>query len=176
MAMFIFKETPTYGACVTCGASQNPKGFIDMIAEVDITRENKQIVGNVDVVICSDCLEQAAEQIGCTGPEKSFAMAWNNSELEAALEKASDEAHSWQQRYENLVEIMSLVRMNSKEVYSEDAGSGDSPSDGFINGPEPDLRVPEGRDLLDSGAGKAKGGRGRKRKPSDGSNPGDEGL
>lgn len=129
-------ETPPYGACITCGTSSNIRGFVDLIAEVDITRENHRMIGNVDVILCSDCITQAARQVGCVPAEEAEAMSWNISELTDAVEKAEDEAASWQQRYENLVEIMAMIQLH---------GSSDNPIEPSPDGgPSPDLRVQEG--------------------------------
>lgn len=157
MAQFIWKDRPTYGTCTTCGTSSCTEGFVDLISQVDITRGDMNIVGNVDIVLCSDCITQAARSVGCIPAYEAEALSWNVSELTDAVEKAADEANAWQQRYENIVEIMSMVQL------SQDVTPGNSSVDSSDNLPDPDLRVQEGRDLPPKSNGKTKAGSGGKR-------------
>ena len=147
MAEFIHKITPTYGACTTCGTSVCADGFVDLIAETNITRDSYQIVGNVDVVLCADCITQAARVVGCIPAKEAEDLRESNSQIADEYSKALDDIYSWQQRYENLVGIMSLLELAPKVIESDGVDSDNdivsSPS--FV--PSVDTRVQESGEL-----------------------------
>lgn len=144
MADFTWKQSPPYGTCITCGTGACPDGFVDMIADVSVTREGRAIVGVVDVIICADCLTQAARQVGCIPKQDSEKLTWQVKEGDELVLKLQDEASAWQQRYENLVEILSLIQVkngdDTPDSGSDSLGSADPE-------PSPDLGVQEGRGL-----------------------------
>lgn len=149
MANFSFKNTPTYGTCTTCGTSACADGFVDLVADTNVIREGYQIVGNIDVVLCADCVTQAARIVGCIPAREAKNLTDHNVQLSADLTKALDDIYSWQQRYENLVEIMSLLELSPKDA-SSDSNTEFVP----VPEPKPDLRVQEGRIKPAKNAGK----------------------
>lgn len=146
-----WNEYPKWGTCITCGSSANADGFVDLIAETKIVRESYNIVGTVDIVLCADCLTFASRQIGCIPKKEAEDLRLSYLDCLERYDKVADEAHSWQQRYENLVEIMSLI--NPKEK-AQNGNSTLSPESLFTSGPSPDTRVQEGRDIPAKSAGK----------------------
>lgn len=150
---FSWTPAPRWGTCITCGTSADPDGFVDLIAETNITRESYNIIGTVDIVLCSKCITLAARQVGCIPKKESESLAASYIDYQERYAKVADEAHSWQQRYENIVEIMSLI--NPKEK-TQNGNSDTSPELLFATGPSGDTRVQEGRDLAPAGAGEAK--------------------
>jgi hypothetical protein len=166
MAQFRLLETPPFGTCLTCGTSACPEGFVDLIAAVKVVRDNYEIVGDVDVVLCAACIEQASNMVGALSIKESELLFENLSNLQVNYAKAADEAAAWQQRYENLVEIMSLLELAPKEGDSREASllelkEKDAPSDSDIKfmpaiEPKPDLRVQESGKLASKSTRKAK--------------------
>ena len=107
LASFNWVKTPPYGVCATCGASENARGFVDMIASVDVVRENHQIAGNIDVVICASCLEQAARMVGSATAQETLDLAQEIIDRDNELIKVKDEVKAWTQRYQNLMDKLS---------------------------------------------------------------------
>jgi len=84
--------------CLACGTQQNDRGFVDMIGEVNVTRDGFEITGVVDVVYCANCLEQAARLIGSASLDE--VNNWSHKEYEYIQnqDKLKDEIAAWQQR------------------------------------------------------------------------------
>lgn len=170
MADFLLTDAPAYGVCLTCGTAQHRDGFVDLIAETNIRRENLDIAGNVDIVLCADCITQAARLVGCNTKQEADSLSEMLTEEKKRHEIAADEASAWQQRYENLVEILSLLDLKKNDP-------GDSvPLGGVEFVPVPDTRVQEGSSEAIQAAREKQRSRRTPRKRTNGSNPGDEGL
>lgn len=100
----LWTEAPKSGCCPTCGSSVNPRGFVDMISDVDVMREGIGIVGVLDLTLCATCLEQASRMVGCASRDEVYAMAERELELLNELEKVKDEVQSERQKHEQFVE------------------------------------------------------------------------
>lgn len=151
MAQYRLLDTPPFGTCLTCGTSACAEGFVDLIATTKVVRDNYEIKGDVDVVLCANCIEQASNLVGALSIQESEFLLEDLTNTSVRYAKAADEAAAWQQRYENLVEIMSLLELKEKDA--------DSDSDiEFMPAPkpEPDLRVQESGELASKGSRKAK--------------------
>lgn len=140
MAEFNHMETPRYGACISCGSAQNADGFVDLIGQANITRDGYEVIGITDVILCADCVTQAARVVGCIPKKEAVELSSGVMDYQERYSKAADEAAAWQQRYENLVEIMSLLELVPKNADSDSDIEFVPPAQ-----PKPDLRVQEGR-------------------------------
>lgn len=152
MAQFRLVPTPPFGTCLTCGTSADAVGFVDLVATTKVVRDSYEITGDVDVVLCSACVEQASNMVGAISISESEKLYEDLTNTRVQYAKAADEAASWQQRYENLVEIMSMLELTHANPDSSDSDT----VGGSTDGPEPDLRVQEGRDLPSKNNRKAK--------------------
>jgi hypothetical protein len=63
-AEFFWKDSHPQG-CVVCMAATSPRGFVDMVGDINVVRDGYEITGVVDMIVCGTCLEQAARLVGC---------------------------------------------------------------------------------------------------------------
>lgn len=106
MAEFYWVQAPEFGGCTTCGSSSSDRGFVHCFAEVNIKR-GVEIVGNVDIIICGYCLEQAARLVGSATNQETMDMAQRMMDLDAENFKLKDEVAARDQRYQNLLDRLS---------------------------------------------------------------------
>lgn len=120
MATFDWVATPAHGGCLTCGTSHADKGFVNMHSEVVLMRNEFEISGYADLVICADCMLQASRLVGAATPAETEAFAHRELELVEENEKLKDEIKAWQERVGNLVGLTStdlgLEPENAKEA------------------------------------------------------------
>ena len=102
MAEFLWVEKPAYGVCATCGSSDNARGFVDCMGQTSLLR-GTEIAGDVDIVLCATCLEQAARMVGCASGEETTALTQRVIDAEEEAEKLKDEIAAHQQRFDNLM-------------------------------------------------------------------------
>jgi hypothetical protein len=105
MTEFNWKARPDEGNCILCMSHQNDRGFVDMIGEVHVKNDHREIVGVVDILICANCLEQAAVLVGSPTAKMSGEMAYREAELLTEIEKLKDEVQAWQQRVMGLANL-----------------------------------------------------------------------
>lgn len=103
MAVFDWVNTPETGMCITCMTSQNDRGFVKFHSDVNIMRNEYEIAGFVEAVLCGDCLLQAARLVGAATPAETEDFARRELELVEENEKLADEVKAWSERLRNLV-------------------------------------------------------------------------
>ena len=106
VAEFFWKENIGSG-CVICMSPKAERGYVDCIAETVICHPGtSEVVGVIDIQICSACLEQAARLVGCGTPQDFDELVRRCDDAEVELEKTKDEVKAWTQRFNNLVEAL----------------------------------------------------------------------
>jgi len=88
-------------------ASQNDRGFVDCFSSVRITRGGIEVVGDVDVVMCGNCLEQAAQLVGSATRQQTEEITREAIELREENEKLKDEIGALNQRHYSLIDKLS---------------------------------------------------------------------
>jgi hypothetical protein len=86
-----------------CMNSTSPRGFVDMVGEVNVIRDGYEITGVVDMIVCGTCMEQACRLVGCASQQEVENFAYRELELMTQLDKAKDEAHAERQRHEQFI-------------------------------------------------------------------------
>lgn len=99
MADFNWLIAPPHGTCLSCGSSQNDRGFVDTFAEVNIMRDGYEIAGIADAVFCAHCIEQMGNRVGMASSRDVEGFAYRELELTAEIEKLKDEIQAWQERF-----------------------------------------------------------------------------
>src|SRR6476659_6613872 len=107
MASFNWLETPKQVVCVTCGTSAEQRGFVDMIADVDVRNMDNSIVGNIDICICGSCLEQAARLVGSASKKETDDLVAEVIDSRNQIETLKDEIGALNQRHYNFVDKLS---------------------------------------------------------------------
>ena len=105
MAEFLWKATPPYGVCNSCGTSASDKGFVDMIGDVTVKSDAGDITGYVESIYCGACIEQAARLFGCVTKAESEEFAYRENDMKMELTKTKDELAAWQQRFLNMANL-----------------------------------------------------------------------
>lgn len=105
MAQFQWVQYPANGWCLSCMASTNDRGFVDMIGEALAKREDgsEEVVGVYDVHYCGHCIEQAAKLVGCASAKEVEELVFSSVEKDEEIEKLKDEVQAWQQRFDLLM-------------------------------------------------------------------------
>jgi hypothetical protein len=121
MAEFTWVPAPPYGTCLSCGTSQNDRGFVDTFAEVNVKNEAGEIVGVVDAVFCAQCIEQMGNRVGMASKAETEAFAYRELGLVGENDQLKDEVKSWQERFDTIVSesFSAQVRKVIEEVESE---------------------------------------------------------
>lgn len=119
MAEFNWIEAPAAG-CVICNSPSSPRGFVDMIGDINVTRNGYEITGVVDMIVCGTCLEQAARYVGCASQKEVEDYAYREVELITELEKTKDEVVSERQRHQQFIDNLYLPRDQQEDLDVED--------------------------------------------------------
>lgn len=123
MAVFDWVATPAHGGCLTCGTSQNDKGFVNLHSEVTLRRDgfDTEITGFADLVLCADCMLQAARLVGAATPAETTAFAERELELVEENEKLKDEIKAWQERFLGManLDIADFAKLAELEAQSK---------------------------------------------------------
>jgi hypothetical protein len=106
MAEFNWVAAPPYGTCLSCGSSQNDRGFVDTFAEVNIRRDGHEITGVADAVFCAQCIEQMGQRVGMASKTQVDEFAYRELEKDQEAEKLADEVKAWQERFDALSELL----------------------------------------------------------------------
>lgn len=106
MPEFRWTEGPEKGSCLGCGASACERGFVNMIGEVNITRDGYEITGVADAIYCAHCLEQSSRYVGCASRDEVEAFSYEQKRNEEEIVKLKDEVQAWTQRYERLQNML----------------------------------------------------------------------
>jgi hypothetical protein len=107
MAEFTWVKTPPEGVCTTCGSSEAKDGFVNCYGETHVRRQDRSISGTVDLVVCADCLRNAAALVGSMSKKDSEHLIQNVYDRDQENAKLRDEVQAWQDRYKNLVDNLS---------------------------------------------------------------------
>lgn len=78
-----------------------------MIADVDVKNPMGEITGNIDIVMCALCLEQAARMVGSATKQETDELVQKAIEAKNEAETLRDEVAAWTQRHFNLVDKLS---------------------------------------------------------------------
>jgi hypothetical protein len=85
-------------------AATSPRGFVDMVGDINVVRDGYEITGVVDMIVCGTCLEQAARLVGCAAQQEVENFAYREMELVAELEKTKDEVAAERQKHDQFLD------------------------------------------------------------------------
>lgn len=78
-----------------------------MLADVDVRNPMGEIVGNVDVIMCGNCMEQSARMVGSATKAETDELVQEIVDLKNQERTLKDEISSWTQRYYTLIDKLS---------------------------------------------------------------------
>lgn len=110
-------------SCVTCGSNIEPRGYVNLLAEITVHIPNYEAPGRIDLILCAKCLEQAARLVGSASQQDTLDLANRVIEAEKKAEIARNDAEYWQARAELL--------LDSRNLGDSDHNSDNSPTRGI---------------------------------------------